>query len=151
MLSWSIRSAWALAGAFLVLWTWKAVHAPSHSTSVKEQVASQAKQPERGSANLVETASQTTPPPMQEPSERETISQDPPPEPFPRQITPDAKGRCPGPKQIPLNGGCWVEYPSKDAEKCEKNSLVFLKGRCYGPVMGSRRKPPPTSAPPDFR
>ena len=27
----------------------------------------------------------------------------------------------------------------------------FFKGRCYAPVMGSRRKPPPTSAPPDYR
>jgi serine/threonine protein kinase len=65
---------------------------------------------------------------------------------------PNAKGRCPGPKQIPLNGGCWVEVvPSKDAEECEKNGLVFIKERCYAPAMGSRRKPPPTSAPPDFR
>ncbi|KFE63730.1 serine/threonine-protein kinase [Hyalangium minutum] len=149
--SWSIRSAWVLAGALLVLWAWKAVHAPSHIESVEEPVASLSKRTERDTANLGETTPQPQPPPEQSSSQPKTISQAPPPEPFPGQLTPDAKGRCPGSKQISLNGGCWVEVPTKDAEECEKNSLVFIKGRCYAPSMGTRRKPPPTSAPPDFR
>jgi serine/threonine protein kinase len=143
--SWSIGGACVLVVALLVLWAWKSVHAPSPSASVKETVAS------NGPTNLGETAPQTTPPPEQASSQPKTISQEPPPEPFPGQLTPDAKGRCPGPKQISLNGGCWGEYPTKDAEECEKNGWVFMKDHCYAPVMGSRRKPPPTSAPPDSR
>jgi serine/threonine protein kinase len=150
-MSWGARSAWALAGALLVLWAQKAVHAPSHSASTKQQVAWSPGQSDRGTANLGEQTPEGTPSPAQMPSQKERISQDPPPEPFPGQLTPNAKGRCPEPKQIPLNGGCWGEVPSQDAEKCEKNGWVFLKERCYAPAMGSRRKPPPTSAPPDFR
>jgi serine/threonine protein kinase len=150
-MSWGARSAWALAGALLLLWALKAVHTPLHSASRKEQVASSPGQTDGGTANLGEQAPQETLSPEQKSSQQETISQEPPPEPFPGQITPNAKGRCPGPKQIPLNGGCWVEYPTKNAEECEKNDLVFIKDRCYAPAMGSRRKPPPTSAPPDFR
>jgi len=150
-MSWRARSAWVLAGALLVLWALQAVHAPPHSASEKEQMASPPGQPKGGPANLSEKALEATPPPVHDSSLQETISQDPPPEPFPGQLPPDAKGRCSGPKQIPLNGGCWVEYPTKDVEECEKNGWVFLKDRCYAPAMGSRRKPPPTSAPPDFR
>jgi len=151
-LSWRARSAWVLVGALLVLWALQAVHAPPHSASATAQVASPPGQPEGGAASLGEKGQEATPPPAQDSTQPKTISQDPPPEPFPGQLTPDAKGRCPGPKQIPLNGGCWVEVvPSKDAEECEKNGLVFIKERCYAPAMGSRRKPPPTSAPPDFR
>jgi len=130
-----------------VLWALQAVHAPPHS----EHVASPPGQPEGSAANLGEKAQEATPPPAQDASQPKTISQEPPPEPFPGQLTPNAKGRCPDPKQIPLNGGCWGEASTKDAEECEKNGWVFIKERCYAPVMGSRRKPPPTSAPPDFR
>ena len=150
-LSWRARSAWVLAGALLVLWALQAVHAPPHSASEKQLVASPPGHPEGGAANLGEKAQEATPLPAQDSSQPETLSQEPPPEPFPGQLTPNAKGRCPDPKQIPLNGGCWGEVPSKDAEGCEKNGWVFIKDRCYAPAMGTRRKPPPTSAPPDFR
>jgi serine/threonine protein kinase len=150
-LVWRTRSAWVLAGALLVLWAWKAVHTPPPSVSEREQVGSPPGRAEGDTANLGETAPDATSPPVQESSQQETISQDPSTQPFPGQLTPDAKGRCPGPKQIPLNGGCWVEHPTKNAEECEENNLVFIKDRCYAPAMGTRRKPPPTSAPPDFR
>jgi hypothetical protein len=113
-------------------------------------VASRPIPPEGATSNLGEMGPEATPPPVQA-SSRETLSQPSPPQPFPGQLAPDTKGHCPGPKQTPINGGCWVEYSSKDAEECEKNGLVFIKDRCYGPVMGSRSKPPPASAPSDFR
>ena len=78
-------------------------------------------------------------------SKPEAIEQEPPPEPLPEQVRPDAKGRCPGRKQIAINGGCWVEYPAANAGECEQNGQVPFKGRCYGPALKSRRKPPPTS------
>ena len=74
-----------------------------------------------------------------------------PPKPFPGQMTPDARGRCPGRKQLPINGGCWVEQMVKDAEECAENGYVFFKARCYAPALDTRRKPPPTSAPSDSR
>ena len=123
---------------------WKAAHAPRHSDSGKEPVTG-------GNAHLAEAASKETPPSVQNSPQRETIRQEPPPEPYPGQLIPNAKGRCPEPKQIPLNGGCWVEVPAKNAEECEKNGWVFTKNRCYAPAMDTRRKPPPTSAPSDFR
>lgn len=150
-MSWRARSAWVLAGALLLLWAWRAVQAPPHSASMKQQGTSSPGQTAGGNANLGEKAPEETPSPGQKSSQRETISQDPPPEPFPGQLTPNAKGRCPGPKQINLNGGCWGEVSTKDAEECEKNGWVFIKDRCYAPAMDTRRKPPPTSAPPDFR
>jgi eukaryotic-like serine/threonine-protein kinase len=147
---WRARSAWVLARALLVLWAVQAVHAPPHNDSRREQVASRSSLQEGATANLGEAGPEATPPPVQA-SSREKLSQSPPPRPFPGQLAPDTKGHCPGPKQTPINGGCWVEHPTKDAEECEKNGLVFIKDRCYAPAMGSRSKPPPTSAPPDFR
>ena len=148
--AWRARNARALARALLVLWAVQAVHAPPHNDSTREQVASRPSSPEGATANLGETGAEATPPPVLATS-RETLSQPPPPQPFPGQLTPDTKGHCPGLKQTPINGGCWVEYPAKDAEECEKIGMLFIKDRCYAPVMVSRSKPPPTSAPPDFR
>ncbi len=141
-----------LAGALLVLWTLLAVHAPLPSASARKQVASNPASPrEGGAAGVGESAAEATEPWGREFSEPEALSQDTPPEPLPGQLTPDAKGQCPGRTQIPINGGCWVELSTKDAEACEEAGYVFFKARCYAPALNSRRKPPPTSAPPDFR
>jgi serine/threonine protein kinase len=140
-----------LAAVLLVLWALQAVHVPLHRDSAREQVASTPASREGGAASLGETGAETPVPPVQEPSTRETISQDTPPKPLPGQLTPNAKGQCPGRTQIPINGGCWLELSTRDAEACAEDGYVFFKARCYAPAMGSRRKPPPTSAPPDFR
>jgi eukaryotic-like serine/threonine-protein kinase len=141
-----------LVGALLVLWTLLAVHAPLPSASARKQIASNPASPREGGAAMVgESASEATQPWGREFSKPEALSQDTPPTPLPGQLTPDAKGRCPGRTQIPINGGCWVEQRTKDAEACEENGYVFFKARCYAPALNSRRKPPPTSAPPDFR
>ena len=144
-------SARVLAAGVLVLWALQAVHAPLPSALDGEQVASNAASQDGGAASLGEAGAETPVPPVQEPSKTEAVSQDTPPKLFPGQVTPDAKGQCPGRKQAPINGGCWLEQSTKDAGECEENGMFFIKGRCYAPVMGHRRKPPPTSAPPDYR
>jgi len=148
---WRTGSARVLAGVLLVLWAIQAVHAPSLSNSERVQVASNPASQDGGAANLGETGAEAPVPPVQESSKPEAISQDTAPKPFPGQVTPDAKGQCPGRKQTPLNGGCWLEQPTKDAGECEENGMVFIKDRCYAPALDRRRKPPPTSAPPDSR
>jgi serine/threonine-protein kinase len=81
------------------------------------------------------------------PSRQEPVAQDLPPEPFPGQIKPDARGQCPGRDQLPINGGCWVEQRTKEAEACAQNGYVLFKDRCYAPALAPRRKPQPTSNP----
>ena len=149
--AWRVGSARVLAGMLLVLWAQQAVHAPLHSASAREPVASNPAPRDGSAASLGETGAAAMVPSGQEPSEPGALSQDTPPKPVPGQITPDAKGQCPGRTQIPINGGCWVEQRTNDAEACEENGMIFFKDRCYAPAMGSRRRPPPTSAPPDFR
>ena len=149
--AWRAGSARVLAGVLLMLWALQAVHAPPHSAATGEPVASHSDPRHGGAANLGEAGAKTTVPSGQEPSKPKALSQDTPPKPFPGQLTPDLKGQCPGRTQIPINGGCWLELSTRDAEACEEGGYVFFKARCYAPAMGSRRKPPPTSAPPDFR
>jgi serine/threonine protein kinase len=60
------------------------------------------------------------------------------PEPFPWQARPDAKGRCAHPRQVPLNGGCWVKLAR---EECEALKGFMLKGTCYVAVPLHGRKP----------
>jgi eukaryotic-like serine/threonine-protein kinase len=60
-------------------------------------------------------------------------------------IRSDAKGQCPGRKQVPLNEGCWVELLGPGAQECEQNGYVLIRERCYAPALEARREPPPTS------
>ena len=92
-------------------------------------------------------AGNTSPSKPQPPSEPKSISQEPPPEPRPGQTRPDEKGRCPGLKQVPINGGCWVENPSMTAEECKDNGYAIIRGKCYTPSLARPKKPLPTSSP----
>jgi serine/threonine protein kinase len=83
------------------------------------------------------------------PAKQESIAQDTLPKPQPRQARPDEKGHCPGPKQVPLNGLCWLEYPGLTGEECRQHGYAYIKGRCYAPVFTPHGKPQPTSDPPD--
>jgi serine/threonine protein kinase len=81
-------------------------------------------------------------------SEAEPVAQEPLPEPRPGQARPDAKGRCPGRMQVPINGGCWVDVSSAmDAQTCTETGHVLFKGRCYSPSFAPAQKPLPTSDP----
>jgi serine/threonine protein kinase len=140
-------SALMFAAVLLVLCVWQLVPVLLEGASPEEQAASGLPRPDAGPADLGDTAAAAPLASVHEPSKSkpEAIGQEPPPEPLAEQVRPDAKGRCPGHKQIPINGGCWVEYPAANAGECEQNGLVFFKSRCYGPSLKSRRKPPPTS------
>jgi serine/threonine-protein kinase len=129
----------ALLVAFLVL-------APT-----KKQVASEAAAPDAGAAGVGDTAPSSPPAPTQEQPQRKEIAQEPPPKPFQGQRRPDARGRCPGEKQVPINGGCWVEHPAKDAKECAQYGYLLLKGRCYAPTLDPDSKPVPTSSPTDLQ
>ncbi len=143
--TWRPGLAWAGVGALLVLWALMDVHVRREGVSAREQGASEKGKPDAGPASLGDAVSATPRASEQEPSEQEAIGQELPPKPRPGQILPDAKGQCPGRKQIPINGGCWVEQFGSDAEECEQNGYVLFKERCYAPALEKRRKPPPTS------
>jgi len=91
-----------------------------------------------------------TPPPVPA-QEKKPVAQELLPEPRPGQTRPDKSGRCPGSKQVPINGACWLEHLQMGAEECVENDGEFFKGRCYGPVLASPKKPQPTSSPPEAR
>ena len=141
--------ALAAAGACAVfLWTLQQlVPVSSWYVSTSPQQASDSYSPDAGQTAVGDTSpsepkDSTRPPPEQEP-----IAQQPPPEPHNRQARPDAKGRCPGRKQVVINGGCWAEIPSMSAEECTENGQVFLNGKCYAAAREPPRKSVPTTSP----
>jgi hypothetical protein len=148
--AWKPWLALAAAGvAAVLLWTFQPAHAPSVHLSASTQQTSDSQPPDAGTAAVGDT-SPTVPlasahlPSQQEPM---PISQELPPELRPGQIRPDEKGRCPGRKQVLINGGCWVEQLSMTAEACKENGLVLFKGRCYTHALAPPQKPLPTSIP----
>ncbi len=73
------------------------------------------------------------------PSEQEALAEASLPVPLPGQTRPDAKGRCPHPRQVAINGGCWVKL---DRDMCE---ALNRGSTCYEPVFPGER--PSTSHP----
>jgi serine/threonine protein kinase len=115
--------------------------------SKRTQQASGSQVPAAGTAAVGETSS-TAPQASTHPSPKQAPpAQQPPPEPHSQQARPDKKGRCPGRKQVVINGGCWVEFPSMSAEECAENGYVLLKGKCYASALAPPQKPVPTSSP----
>jgi serine/threonine protein kinase len=135
----------AAAGASAVLlWTLKPLpgQVPASTRQAEDSQA-----PEADTTAVGDTASTEPLASIHPPSEQAPIAQEPLPEPRPGQTRPDAKGRCPGSMQVPINGGCWVEQLPMSAEKCTENGYVLLKGKCYAPALEPLRKPLPTSSP----
>jgi serine/threonine protein kinase len=86
------------------------------------------------------------------PTEKKPLAQQPLPEPRPGQARPDKKGQCPGRKQVPINGGCWVDVSSlMDSQACAESGYVFFEGRCLVPANAPPKKPQPTSSQPEAR
>jgi hypothetical protein len=84
--------------------------------------------------------------------ENKPIAQEPLPQPRPGQAQPNEKGRCLGPRQVPINGGCWVDVSSlMSAEECAEGGYVPFQGKCYLPAPAPPRKPVPTSDPGEAR
>jgi hypothetical protein len=151
--AWKPGLALAAAGACTVfLWSSQQVPPPPGAASVSTPGASDAQAPDAGTAAVGDTA-RTEPLATTTPSEEEKkpLAQESLPEPRPEQARPDEKGRCPGRKQVPINGGCWVENPSMDAQACAESGYVLINGRCYTHALALPRKTPPNSSPVEAR
>ncbi|HEX8699830.1 MAG TPA: protein kinase [Myxococcaceae bacterium] len=152
-LVWRPWLALAAAGvSALLLWTPRQPGPdPAGHLSTNQPQASNSHAPDAGTA-AVEDSTPTIPPASaQPPAVPKRVAQESPPEPRPGQLRPDAKGRCVGPMQVAINGGCWLENPSMNAEACAKGGYVFLQGKCYGPALVPPQKPRPTSSPTEAR
>jgi serine/threonine protein kinase len=150
--AWKPWLALAAAGACAVLlWNSQRVPRPPVRMSASTQQASDAQTPDAGTAALGDSStpkSQDSTPPA---TDKSPLAQGEPPEPRPEQARPDKRGRCPGPEQVPINGGCWLEFPSMSAERCTENGNVLFKGKCYVPAFVPSQKTPPTSSPAEAR
>ena len=124
----------AVGGCVVLLWSVQPASGPPEAVQV----------PDAGTAGVGDAPAAKT-------TEEKPVAQEPLPEPRAEQLRPDGKGRCPGRKQVAINGGCWVEIPSTTAEECQENGHLFLKGRCYTHALAPPQKPPPTSTPPEAR
>ncbi|HEX8700649.1 MAG TPA: hypothetical protein VF815_17495, partial [Myxococcaceae bacterium] len=143
------------AGLALMLWSqpWSLSVSPGDGPDHSPGQA-QAQAPDAGTAAVGDSVP-SSPPSAPPSSGEQSISQDEPFIPDPKQplqrASPDAKGRCPGRKQVVLNGSCWMEMASMTTEDCLTGGYMFLKGRCYAPVLEIPQKAVPTSAPGDAR
>jgi len=134
----------AAAGAGAVL-LWNA-------QSVHELLGQDSQAPDAGTTTAVGDTSPTEPhAPTQPATKKQPLVQEPLPEPRPEQARTDKTGQCPGRKQVPINGGCWVEQLPMSAEECAENGYVTFKGKCFGPAHAPPKKPQPTSSPPEAR
>jgi hypothetical protein len=149
------RKRWlalAAAGASaVVLWNWQREPRPPVHLSASAQQTSDAQAPEEGTAALGNSLSSKSQDSTAPATDRSPLAQSFPPEPRQEQARPDEKGRCPGPQQVPINGGCWFESTSMSAEECTKSGNVLLKGKCYLPAFVPSQKTPPTSSPAEAR
>jgi serine/threonine protein kinase len=113
--------------------------------------ASNAQAPDAGTTALGDT-SPTEPQPATPAEEENTpLAQETLPQLRSGQARPDEKGRCPGRKQVPINGGCWWEFTSMSAEECTESGSVLFKSKCYAPAFPPPPKPRPTSSPTETR
>ncbi|HEX8705249.1 MAG TPA: serine/threonine-protein kinase [Myxococcaceae bacterium] len=139
--AWKPWLALAAAGACAV-WLWNSKWVPW---------ASNAQAPDAGTVAVGDTSPtepQTSTPSLEE---NKPIAQEPLPVPRPGQARPDEKGRCLGRRQVPINGGCWVEFPSMSAEECVESGYVPFQGKCFVPAHVPPKKTVPTSDPGDLQ
>ncbi|HYH99992.1 serine/threonine protein kinase [Hyalangium sp.] len=143
MQPWQLRLATAAALLALGAWVgWLTPRMfPELPSLVRHEVGGALLQ-EGGEAGLGDDSTRASVAASPSPSEPGVHGQDTLPEPSPGQARPDAKGRCPHPRQIPLNGGCWVKL---QREECEAIKGTLLHGTCY--VPGALHERQPTSHP----
>ncbi|HLL04175.1 MAG TPA: protein kinase [Myxococcaceae bacterium] len=136
----------AVAGFALLLWS----VAPGPGKT--QQQASDFQSPDAGTSAVGDTSPSQPRAPAPPSQEKKPVAQEPLPEPRPGQPRPDEKGRCPGPRQLPINGGCWIDVSSlMNAEECAANSYALFKGNCYAPALAPPKKTQPTSSPQEAR
>jgi hypothetical protein len=146
-LSWLPWLASAAVGLTLLLWTWQGLHGRAERVFARVPVAPGTNTPDAGTA-VGDSSMKDPADSEQPPSGQQAVAGDEPPEPFPRQATPDERGQCPVPGQVAINGGCWVEQ-KMSAEACEKNGYAFLESKCYAPAFAVKKRRRPTSNPSD--
>ncbi|MDY7230254.1 serine/threonine protein kinase [Hyalangium rubrum] len=146
---WLALAAMGLLWGFV--WGAQALHTRLEGMSVRGQEASASEVPDAGTAALGDSSLAASLASVQEPSEAKAMARDMPFKLLPGQSRPDEKGRCPGRKQVAMNGGCWVDLFPMDADECAENGYVYNRGRCYAPAIAPPSKPPPTSSPSDSR
>jgi serine/threonine protein kinase len=100
--------------------------------------------PKAGPVGLGDAAASTVTPGPALPSTSEPLSGDSPPAPFENQTQPDKKGRCPHPRQVVLNGGCWLRL-NVGPQDCEAGNGQMYQGACYVPILRPGSKRPNTS------
>jgi len=135
--AWKPWLIWAAAAACAVL-LWGSKRAPR---------AFNAQAPDAGTTAVGDTSATKPQAAPASPEENRPLAQEPLPLPRPGQARPDEKGRCPGPRQTPINGGCWEEQLPRSAEECVESGYVLFQGKCYLPAPAPPRKPAPTSSP----
>jgi hypothetical protein len=144
--------ALAAAGACAVgLWSWQRVPRPPVPMAASTQQTSDAQAPETGTTALGDSATTKSQDTTSSATDKSPLTQASPPEPRREQARPDKRGRCPGPDQVPINGGCWLEFPSMSAQRCTDNGNLLFKGKCYVPAFAPAQKTPPTSSPAEAR
>jgi serine/threonine protein kinase len=139
--AWKPWLALAAAGACAVF--------PWHAKPVLPLLSSQA--PDAGTVSVGDTSPtepRTSTPPG---TQKKPLAREPLLEPRPGQTRPDKQGQCPGSKQVPINGACWLEQLPMSAEECVQNGGEFFKGKCYDPAHPSPKKPQSTSSPVEAR
>ena len=153
--AWEPWLALAAAGAIAVLLAVlvgrsRPASVPPGLEFVNAPPASDAQAPDAGTAAVGDTSPTRPQPPTPPPTEKKPLAQEPLPEPSPEQARPNKRGQCPGRRQVPINGGCWVQS-SMPAAECVENGYVLFKGKCFGPARAPPKKPQPTSSPPEAR
>jgi len=139
----------ALGLAVVVLWPSGSTPVPSEPVSARLPAAPASHAPDAGTSAVGD--SPPSAPPASSPSKQKPVAQGPLPEPRPGQLRPDSKGRCLFPKQVALNGGCWLVISSITAEECTGSGYAYSRGKCYAPALESPQKTVPTSSPPEAR
>jgi eukaryotic-like serine/threonine-protein kinase len=141
----------ALAAAVVALTLWAVGRVPGTSAGVPDatgtrqvagQQAGRAGSPNAGPVGLAETASSATTRAAARSSLPEPMAENSLPEPSPGQAQPDKKGRCPHPRQVILNGSCWLRM-EVSPDECEAASGQMYQGGCYVPILprGTKRRP----------
>jgi len=136
------------AVASVVVFLWNVAPGPGQT----QQRASGFQSPDAGTSAVGDTSPTQPRAPTPPSQEKKPVAQEPLPEPRPGQIRTNKRGKCPGNKQVPINGACWIDVSSSmSAEECVGNNGVLFKSKCYVPAPDSLKQPQPTSSPPEAR
>ncbi|WP_224245968.1 serine/threonine-protein kinase [Hyalangium gracile] len=142
---WAMGPRWSwlamAAGLTLVVWSgWTVAARFEEKGSLALVRTEEESSLDAGTAGLGEAAASASMAQSLEPSAPAPLAEEPPPDPQPGQVRPDAKGRCPHKRQVALNGACWVPLNLEECEALGSNgNAKMFKGRCYVPALSPER------------